>query len=269
MSRASRALEQGRRFRREDFPKSNWDLRRFLWVPRLNWRGLFKMSFLPHVTVLSGVGVGGGSLVYANTLPTPKDDFFAAPSWGGLADWKAELEEHYATARRMLGSTPCPFTTEPDRVLAEVAADLGKSADFHRTEVAVYFGQPGKAVADPYFGGQGPARTGCTACGGCMLGCRVGAKNTLDQFRLSAQAGYWLNGVMPYVSLAYTDDVGRKTTQFGVSGNPIGRDAFVLGAGLNFYSMKDGVTGGVGYRQEFGRNNQTNYSLMANINLRF
>ncbi|MCA8925445.1 MAG: GMC family oxidoreductase [Planctomycetes bacterium] len=174
-------LEQGRRFRREDFPKSNWDLRRFLWVPRLNWRGLFKMSFLPHVTVLSGVGVGGGSLVYANTLPTPKDDFFAAPSWGGLADWKAELEEHYATARRMLGSTPCPFTTEPDRVLAEVAADLGKSADFHRTEVAVYFGQPGKAVADPYFGGQGPARTGCTACGGCMLGCRVGAKNTLDQ----------------------------------------------------------------------------------------
>ena len=95
------------------------------------------------------------------------------------------------------------------------------------------------------------------------------ARNTLDQFRLSAQAGYWLNGVMPYVSLAYTDDVGRKTTQFGVSGNPVGRDAFVLGAGLNFYSVKDGVTGGVGYRQEFGRNNQTNYSLMANINLRF
>lgn len=95
------------------------------------------------------------------------------------------------------------------------------------------------------------------------------AKNTLDRFRIGAQAGYWLNGMMPYVSLAYTDDVGRKTTQFGVSGNPVGRDAFILGAGLNFYSVKDGVTGGVGYSQEFGRNNQTHHSVTANINLRF
>ena len=174
-------LEKGRRFRPEDFPKSNWDLRRWMWLPLLGWRGLFKMTFLPHVTVLSGVGVGGGSLVYANTLPTPKDAFFESPPWGHLAPWKDELTEHYATARRMLGSTRYPHWTYADEVLAEVAKDIGRPDDHHPTEVAVYFGEAGKTVPDPFFGGKGPHRTGCTGCGACMLGCRVGAKNTLDK----------------------------------------------------------------------------------------
>ncbi|QSQ14230.1 GMC oxidoreductase [Myxococcus landrumensis] len=173
-------LEKGRRLRAADFPKTNWNLKRWLWMPWLGWRGLFKMTFFRHVTVLSGVGVGGGSLVYANTLPVPKDDFFEATSWGHLAPWKQELSEHYLTARRMLGATVNPLTTETDRVLEQVGQDMGRT-DFQPTTVAVYFGEPGVTVKDPYFGGEGPDRTGCIACGGCMLGCRHGAKNTLDR----------------------------------------------------------------------------------------
>jgi cholesterol oxidase len=173
-------LEKGRRLGAQDFPKTNWDLKRWLWLPQLGWRGLFKMTFFRHVTVLSGVGVGGGSLVYANTLPVPKDAFFQAPSWGHLADWKSELAPHYATAKRMLGATRNPLSTLPDRIIQQVGAEMGRT-DFQATDVAVYFGQPGVTVKDPYFGGEGPERTGCTACGGCMTGCRHGAKNTLDK----------------------------------------------------------------------------------------
>ncbi|NTX12177.1 GMC family oxidoreductase [Myxococcus llanfairpwllgwyngyllgogerychwyrndrobwllllantysiliogogogochensis] len=173
-------LEKGQRLLAADFPKTNWDLKRWLWMPQLGWRGLFKMTFFRHVTVLSGVGVGGGSLVYANTLPVPKDDFFEATSWGHLANWKEELSGHYRTARRMLGATLNPLTTVPDRVLEEVGKDIGRQG-FEPATVAVYFGEPGVTVKDPYFGGEGPERTGCIACGGCMLGCRHGAKNTLDR----------------------------------------------------------------------------------------
>ncbi len=172
-------LEKGKRLLAEDFPKTNWDLKRWLWMPKVGMHGLFQMSFFPHVTALSGVGVGGGSLVYANTLPVPKDDFFEAPSWRPLGAWKQELAAHYKTARRMLGATPTPMRTLPDQVLAELGREMGKE---HRpTDVAVFFGKPGVTVKDPYFGGEGPDRTGCTSCGACMLGCRVGAKNTLDK----------------------------------------------------------------------------------------
>lgn len=174
-------VERGRRFAKEDFPKSNWDVRRWLWKPEAGLRGLFQMSFMKHLTVLHGVGVGGGSLVYANTLPVPKAAFFKAASWGHLADWERELAPHYQTAQRMLGATTYPRTTRGDEVLQEIAQDIGRAEHFHPTEVAVFFGQPGVEVDDPYFGGQGPKRTGCTHCGGCMLGCNVGAKNTLDR----------------------------------------------------------------------------------------
>ena len=173
-------IEKGRRFAKEDFPKTNWDLRRWMWMPGMGLKGIFQMSFLDHVTVLHGVGVGGGSLVYANTLPTPTDAFFDAPSWSSLANWKTELAPHYKTARRMLGSATNPMETSGDRVLAEVARDIGRAEHHHPTEVAVFFGAPGETSADPYFDGEGPERTGCTFCGACMTGCRVGAKNTLD-----------------------------------------------------------------------------------------
>jgi cholesterol oxidase len=174
-------LEKGRRFAPDDFPKTNWDLRRWMWMPELGMRGIFKMSFFPHLTVVHGVGYGGGSLVYANTLPVPKDGFFTATSWGTLADWKGELAAHYATARRMLGATRNPNVTYVDEVIRDVARDMGREADFHPTDVAVYFGEPGKTVPDPFFGGEGPERTGCISCGACMTGCRYGAKNTLDR----------------------------------------------------------------------------------------
>ena len=174
-------IEKGRRFRPEDFPKTNWDLKRWMWMPRAGLKGIFQMSFFEHVTILHGVGVGGGSLVYANTLPTPTDAFFKAPSWAHLADWKRELATHYDTALRMLGAAENPRTTRGDRVLQEIADDIGRRDHFHKSRVAIYFGEPGKKVRDPYFGGEGPDRVGCTYCGACMTGCRVGAKNTLDR----------------------------------------------------------------------------------------
>lgn len=172
-------LEKGRELGPDDFPKTNWNLKRWLWAPTLGWRGLFKMTFFRHVTVLSGVGVGGGSLVYANTLPVPKSSFFSSPAWAHLADWERELQPHYATALRMLGAAPNPAFTPVDRIMKGVAADMGKT--FEHTNVAVYFGEPNKTVPDPYFGGNGPERTGCNFCGGCMIGCRYGSKNTLDK----------------------------------------------------------------------------------------
>ena len=173
-------LEKGRRFAQADFPKTNWNVRRWLWAPALGCYGIFKMTFLKHVTVLSGVGVGGGSLTYANTLPTPKDEFFTLPSWGGLADWKSQLQPHYQTALRMLGATQFPGETYSDKVLKEIGQEIGAD-EFVPARVAVYFGEAGKTVPDPYFGGEGPERTGCTMCGACMTGCRHGAKNTLDK----------------------------------------------------------------------------------------
>jgi cholesterol oxidase len=174
-------VEKGRRFGPRDFPKTNWELRRWAWVPEVGLRGFFKMSFFPHLTVVHGVGYGGGSLVYANTLPVPKDSFFSGGTWSRLADWKAELAPHYRTARSMLGATQNPRLTIVDEVIRDVARDIGRAEDFHPTTVGVYFGEAGKTVPDPYFGGKGPDRTGCISCGGCMTGCRFNAKNTLDR----------------------------------------------------------------------------------------
>lgn len=174
-------IERGRRFEPEDFPKTNWDLRRWMWMPQVGMKGFFNMSVFPHVTVLSGAGYGGGSIGYANTLPVPGDPFFESSSWGHLAKWKSELGPHYATAKRMLGATKNPLMTRPDEILREVARDIGREDHWHKTDVAVYFGTPNVTVPDPFFGGKGPPRTGCTSCGACMLGCRFGAKNTLDK----------------------------------------------------------------------------------------
>ncbi len=174
-------VEKGKRFGTGDFAKNNWDLKRWMWNPALGMRGIFQMSFFEHVTVLHGVGVGGGSLTYANTLPTPPPSFFRRPSWAHLANWESELAPHYDTARRMLGAAKNPRETKSDRVLREIAREMGREEHFELTRVGVFFGEPGKRVPDPYFDGEGPERVGCTFCGACMTGCRVGAKNTLDR----------------------------------------------------------------------------------------
>ncbi len=174
-------LEAGKRWRAADFPKSNWDAFKYLWAPKLRCFGIQNITLLKGVMVLHGAGVGGGSLVYANTLMRPSDDVFAHPSWGKSVDWRRELEPHYETARRMLGVTRNPALEEGERTLRRVSARMGAESTFHATEVGVYFGSPGVTVPDPFFGGAGPERTGCVLCGGCMVGCRFGAKNTLDR----------------------------------------------------------------------------------------
>jgi len=173
-------MESGRRFGPGDYARTSWNLRRFLWLPRLGLRGIQRIDLLKQIMVLSGAGVGGGSLVYANTLLDPVDEFFTDPQWGAITDWKQELAAHYDQARRMLGSTEAPADTPADDVMSAVAAHFRVEGGISPTQVAVRFGRPGREDPDPYFGGAGPARAGCIECGGCMVGCRYNAKNTLD-----------------------------------------------------------------------------------------
>ncbi len=175
-----RVYEAGRRFADEDFATTSWDVRRYLWAPRLGCYGVQRIHRLPHVMILAGAGVGGGSLNYANTLYRPGEGFFADTQWPGGIDWRGELAPHYATAERMLGVVPRSAHTGPvERIMQGAAEDLGVGSSFRLAPVGVWFGEPGRTVPDPFFAGEGPARTGCTLCGNCMVGCRVGAKNTL------------------------------------------------------------------------------------------
>lgn len=171
-------LEQGRRFRDEDMPKSSFDLRRYYWAPRLGLRGIFKLTFFKDVFAMTGAGVGGGSNVYAMTLYTPPDRFFEDPQWGAMTDWKATLAPHFETAQRMLGVTDVRHDDRGGEWLREWAGTIGKADTYRRTRVGAYLDTPGQTVPDPYFGGDGPDRTGCTECARCMVGCPVGAKNS-------------------------------------------------------------------------------------------
>lgn len=173
-------LEMGKRWTKDDFAKTNWDLKRFLWRPWLGMYGILQMTLVKDAFFLHGAGVGGGSLVYANTMLVPPDEAFRDARWVGL-DWRETLAPFYATAQKMLGVVESPFVVETDEMLREVAEEMGRGHTFHKAKVAVFFGEPGKTVPDPYFGGEGPERTGCIKCGGCMVGCRHGAKNSLDQ----------------------------------------------------------------------------------------
>ncbi|MEX2105708.1 MAG: GMC family oxidoreductase [Solirubrobacterales bacterium] len=172
-------LECGKRFRDEDFPKSTWDLRRYFWAPRLGLRGIFRLSPFKDVSVVSGCGVGGGSLGYANTLYVPPSKFFQDPQWGDLEDWERALAPHYAEAQRMLGVVVHEHDDPADQLLREFGEELGVGDTYRKTPVGVFLGEPGKTVPDPFFGGEGPDRTGCNLCGRCMVGCPHGAKNTL------------------------------------------------------------------------------------------
>jgi cholesterol oxidase len=173
-------LECGRRFADDELPRSTWDLRRYFWMPKLGLRGILRLSTFKDVAITSGCGVGGGSLGYANTLYRPPRRFYEDPQWAGLEDdWEDALAPHYETAERMLGVAEVAASDPVDELLKAYGEHLGVGHTYGRTRVGVYFGEPGATVEDPYFGGEGPARTGCIACGRCMVGCPVGAKNTL------------------------------------------------------------------------------------------
>jgi cholesterol oxidase len=172
-------VECGRRFADHEFAKSTGDLRRYTWRPHLGMKGIFRLTIFRDVAVVSGCGVGGGSLGYANTLYVPPKAFFEDPQWAQMQDWHSVLEPHYTEAQRMLGVNMNPHDDPADQLLRELGEDLGVSGTYQKTPVGVFFGEPGKTVPDPFFGGEGPDRTGCELCGRCMVGCPHGAKNTL------------------------------------------------------------------------------------------
>ena len=174
-------LEKGRRFRDQDFARTNLAFWKYLWLPFLRAFGILQIDLLKGVMVLHGVGVGGGSLGYANVLEIPTEQTFAAPAWNEPVPWGEILKPHFATARRMLGAIPNPKLWPADAVLKEIAAERGYAGTFRAAEVGVFFGTEAQTVADPFFGGAGPERTGCILCGGCMVGCRYNAKNTLPK----------------------------------------------------------------------------------------
>jgi cholesterol oxidase len=174
-------IERGKRWTAETFPKTNWKVNDYLWMPSLRCFGPQGLTFFKDIWLLNGAGVGGGSLIYASTHRIPTKSFFQAKEWAHLADWEAELMPHYHTANRMLGTAENPCLWPADHALHEIANDLGQGETFEPTPVGIYFGQPGVTVDDPFFNGDGPTRTGCIHCGGCMVGCRHNAKNTLDK----------------------------------------------------------------------------------------
>jgi cholesterol oxidase len=175
-------LECGRRFGDDDFAKNTWDARRYWWMPKLGFKGIFRLSTFKDVSVVSGCGVGGGSLGYANTLYRAREAFYGDPQWRSLAeDWKAELAPHYDEAERMLGVVDVTVDDPADQLLHAFGEHIGVEKSYAKTRVGVYFGEPGVTVDDPFFGGEGPPRTGCQFIGRCMVGCPVGAKNTLEK----------------------------------------------------------------------------------------
>ncbi|MFG2816539.1 GMC oxidoreductase [Streptomyces sp. NPDC048410] len=210
-------LEAGRRFTPATLPRNSWDLRNYLWAPRLGLYGIQRIHLLGNVMVLAGAGVGGGSLNYANTLYVPPKPFFEDPQWRHITDWQDELSPYYDQAKRMLGVRLNPTTTPSDTHLKAAAQRMGVGDTFHMAPVGVFFGdgedadgsakaRPGEQVADPYFGGAGPTRRACTECGECMTGCRHGAKNTLNEnyLYLAEKAGAVVHPLTTVVSV--TDD---------------------------------------------------------------
>jgi cholesterol oxidase len=172
-------LERGKRYRNQDFPFSNWLVWKFVWMPLLRCFGIWEFTPMECGLILHGAGVGGGSLCYAGVLEIPDDKLFDNPSWRNLADWKNILKPHYETASRMLGVAPNPKMWPADDVLKEIAEEMGEGHTFRSTYTGRFFGPEGQEVPDPYFGGEGPTRRGCQHCGGCMVGCRNNAKNSL------------------------------------------------------------------------------------------
>ena len=230
-------IEKGRRWSPDQFPETNWNLRKWMWLPLFRFYGFFKMTIMQHVGILSGVGVGGGSLVYANTLPRPEDSFFQSGSWKGLADWKTELDPFYEEAERMLGAVENPGLYDSDEALKRVAGRYDKSDRFEPTRVAIFFGEPEQEVSDPYFDGAGPRRSGCNFCGSCMTGCRYNAKNTLDKnyLYLAEKNGVKVipgHKAVRLQALEGTEGKSGYTVVLKGSGNPLKRREKVTAGGV-------------------------------------
>lgn len=212
-------LEKGRRFSRKDFPETNWDAKNFFWAPVLRCFGIQQISLLKGVMVLHGTGVGGGSLVYANTLMEPRDSAFRQGTWPVGINWQTELKPYFQIAKRMLGVTTNKLEASADLEMKKLGQALGCENSYHLTEVGVYFGdskKQGQEVPDPYFSGQGPSRAGCTGCGGCMVGCRVGAKNTLDQNYLYF-AEKWGAKIFPRTSAQKITPVENQDYKYAIT----------------------------------------------------
>jgi cholesterol oxidase len=237
-------LEAGRRFTPETLPKNSWHLRHYLWAPKLGCTGMQRIHVLKDCVILAGAGVGGGSLNYANTLYEPPQPFYDDPQWSHITDWRDELAPHYGQAKRMLGVVTNPTTTPSDVEMQRLAEQFGKRDTYHPTPVGVFFGrngelEPGRTVPDPFFGGEGPARTGCTQCGECMTGCRHGAKNTLvtNYLYLAEKNGAEIHplttvtDVRPRKSGGYDVRTVRTGRWFDRSGRTFTADEVVFAAG--------------------------------------
>ncbi len=241
-------LEQGKEYHTEDFPKTNWNFRKYFWLPKLGLYGIQAMTLLKDVFILHGAGVGGGSLVYANNLLVPPDNVFENENWG-IPDAKNTLTPFYHTAQKMLGATPCESIAESDEIVKQCANENQRGDTFHVNDVGVYFGDPDTTVPDPYFNGQGPDRTGCTFCGGCMVGCRVGAKNTLDKnyLHLARSRGVQIQAETQVLDIKHeneeflirtrkTTGVWKKTKEYSAYGIVV--SAGVLGTTKLLFSCK-------------------------------
>ncbi|WP_324276595.1 FAD-binding protein [Blastococcus brunescens] len=249
-------LEAGRRFTDDELPRTSWDLRRYLWAPQLGCYGVQRIHLLPDVLVMAGAGVGGGSLNYANTLYQPPPAFFQDPQWAGITDWQAELAPYYEQASRMLGVTTNPTVTPADEIFRAVAEEMGVGHTVVSTPVGVFYGEPGVTVPDPFFGGVGPERTGCTECGSCMTGCAVGGKNTLvKNYLYLAERGGAVVHPMTTVTSVRPRPGGGYEVEARRTGAWLGRrtvrrwtcDRVVLAAGTYgtqrlLHAMKDGGT---------------------------
>ncbi|MEV6562138.1 GMC oxidoreductase [Nocardia sp. NPDC051756] len=207
-------LEAGRRWNAEDIPRSNWNVRKSIWAPRLGLTGPQRISVLGKCAVFSGAGVGGGSLVYGNTLYEPLPNFYTDKQWAHITDWRSELAPYYDQAQRMLGVAPNPRMTPADEVIREIADDLGVADTFHPTNVGVFFNEsdPGTEVDDPYFGGVGPRRRGCVHCAQCFTGCPNNAKNTTttNYLYLAEQAGAEVHPLTTATSVRPLPDGGYR-----------------------------------------------------------
>ncbi|MFH1807983.1 MAG: GMC family oxidoreductase [Pseudomonadota bacterium] len=232
-------LEAGKRYRDEDFPRTNWNVFKSVWLPALRCFGIFRFTLIDDAMILSGAGVGGGSLNYANTLLSPPDPFFKDPQWAGMQDWKATLAPHYETARRMLGVARNEVVTPADEMMLAIAREMDCEKTFRMQDVGVFFGEPEKTVPDPFFDGRGPERTGCKLCGGCIVGCRHNAKNTLVKNYLYLAEGLGAQ-VFPETTAdlirehegGYAIDTHRTTSWIGGGHRTLTAAQVVLSAGV-------------------------------------